>query len=321
MIQTKHLTKKYGDFTAVEDLFLSIDKGESYGFLGPNGSGKTTTIMMLLGVLKPTYGEILVAGKPIKTDSFALKKKIGVVAEYQKYYEDMTAWEYVQFFADLYGVDNKEKQANELFERLGLLKWKDVLIKGYSTGMKKKLGFIRALIHSPELLILDEPVSGLDPFSISQVRELLMDVKSTGSSLLISSHILSEIEKVVDRVGIIYKGSLVAQDTMEGLRHLVGQQDYIKLDLYSIEEDALTSFDKLPFVQKIEQSENQLRLYINQDSDENRAAIGEIVLNHRLVVMGMEKVEADLEETFITITENNFKFIANQVESKGVSND
>ena len=321
MIETKHLTKKFGDFTAVNDLFLTINKGESYGFLGPNGSGKTTTIMMLLGVLKPTFGEVLVDGEPIRTNSFAVKKKIGVVTEYQKYYEEMSAWEYVQFFADLYEVEDKEKKANELFERLGLSKWKNVLVKGYSTGMKKKLGFARALIHSPELLILDEPVSGLDPFSISQVRELLMEVKKTGCSLLISSHILSEIEKIVDRVGIIYKGSLVAQDTMEGLRHMVGQRDYLKLDFESIDANQIKCFEKLPFVKEIEQSLNQVRLFVDEDLDTTRSEIGQCILDNQLVVMGMEKVEANLEETFITITENNFEVLTSQMTSKGNDNE
>ena len=171
----------------------------------------------------------------------------------------MTAWEYIQFFADLYEVTNKEAKANQLFERLGLEKWKNVLIKGYSTGMQKKLGFARALIHDPQLLILDEPVSGLDPFSISQVRELLLDVKASGCALLISSHILSEIEKIVDRVGIIYKGNLVAQDTMQGLRHMVGQRDYLQLSFQSITETQAQTFAALPFVQKIGEERSAIK--------------------------------------------------------------
>ncbi len=317
MIETKNLTKKFGNFTAVNDLFLTIDHGESYGFLGPNGSGKTTTILMLLGVLKPTSGEVKIDGQSIQTDSFNLKKKIGVVAEYQKYYDEMTAWEYIQFFADLYEVADKETKANQLFECLGLEKWKNVLIKGYSTGMQKKLGFARALIHDPQLLILDEPVSGLDPFSISQVRELLLDVKASGCALLISSHILSEIEKIVDRVGIIYKGNLVAQDTMQGLRHMVGQRDYLQLSFQSITETQAQTFAALPFVQKMEKNAQQLKLFIDQDLPDYRVAIGDLILNNELVVLEMEKIKPNLEETFITITENNFKHIAQQVSPTG----
>jgi ABC-2 type transport system ATP-binding protein len=321
MIETKNLTKKFGNFTAVENLSLSIDHGESYGFLGPNGSGKTTTILMLLGVLKPTSGEVKIEGQSVQTDSFNLKKKIGVVAEYQKYYDEMTAWEYIQFFADLYEVADKEAKANLLFDRLGLEKWKNVLIKGYSTGMQKKLGFARALIHSPQLLILDEPVSGLDPFSITQVRELLLDVKSKGCALLISSHILSEIEKLVDRVGIIYKGNLIAQDTMQGLRHMVGQRNYLQLSFKTINQAQIQTFAALSFVKKIETTSNQLKLFIDQDTEEYRAEIGQLILKNDLVVLELEKKEPNLEETFITITENNFKQIADQVSSTGEKNE
>jgi ABC-type multidrug transport system ATPase subunit len=187
--------------------------------------------------------------------------------------------------------------------------------------MQKKLGFARALIHSPQLLILDEPVSGLDPFSITQVRELLLDVKSKGCALLISSHILSEIEKLVDRVGIIYKGNLIAQDTMQGLRHMVGQRNYLQLSFKTINQAQIQTFAALSFVKKIETTSNQLKLFIDQDTEEYRAEIGQLILKNDLVVLELEKKEPNLEETFITITENNFKQIADQVSSTGEKNE
>ncbi len=227
MIITENLTKKFGAFTAVDKLNLKINDGESYGFLGPNGAGKTTTLLMLLGIIQPTSGTVVIKDEPIQSDSFQIKRKIGVVAEYQTFYENMTAWEYVMFFANLYQVSNSKKRANELFEYVDLIRWKDMLISSYSTGMKKKLGFIRALVHSPELLILDEPVSGLDPFGIIQVRSLLTDEKEHGTTLIISSHILSEVERTADRVGIISRGKLILEDSMENIRRQVGEGNKI----------------------------------------------------------------------------------------------
>lgn len=321
MIETTNLTKKFGNFTAVNNLSFSVKQGESYGFLGPNGSGKTTTLMMMLGVLKPTSGSVYINGEEVRTNSFSIKKKIGVVTEYQSYYENMSAWEYIQFFANLYEVESFEKNAADLLDRLDLLKWKNVLIKGYSTGMKKKLGFVRALIHDPEILILDEPVSGLDPFSIKQVRELLIDIKKTGCGLLISSHILSEIEKTVDRVGIIYNGRMVAEDTMDGLRQMIGQKEHILLEFKNLNESQAQIFLKLPFVKQMKQNESKLSLYLDEDSPENREMIGNCILQENLIIMNMNKIQTSLEETFITITEKNLSSITEKVQMNRNENE
>ena len=168
MIETKNLKKQFGDFTAVEDISIQINPGEIYGFLGPNGAGKTTTLMMILGIYKPTAGEVRIFGNKLEEKPFEIKRRLGVVAEYQSYYDEMSAWEYLMFFGKLFEVEKVE-----LLERMNLWRFKDVVIGGYSTGMQRKLGFVKALLHSPDVLILDEPVSGLDPFGIVQVREIL----------------------------------------------------------------------------------------------------------------------------------------------------
>ncbi len=312
-LQTQHLTKRFGNFTAVRDLNLSLNPGESYGFLGPNGAGKTTTLMMILGVSEPTRGEVLIHGQPIARSAFDLKARIGVVAEYQSFYDDMSAWEYLMFFGRLFEVEKAEDRAEMLLERVGLSDWKDVLIGGYSTGMKKKLGFVRALLHSPELLILDEPVSGLDPFGIVQIRELLMAEQAAGCTLLISSHILSEVERTVDRVGIIANGQLLVEDTMDNLRGEISPTRKMKLSFESIPDDVLEALAAQPYVKKLEKTAGEILLWTDADTDA-RADIGAFILAHDLIVLEMKQEEITLEEAFITITENNLQHLTNTLE-------
>ncbi len=313
-LQTHHLTKTFGDFLAVDEINLHLEPGESYGFLGPNGAGKTTTLMMILGVLEPTRGDVLIAGQPVRRDAFDLKRKIGVVAEYQTFYEEMSAWEYLMFFGQLYEVESSEPKAMKLLEKIGLEKWRDVLIGGYSTGMKKKLGFARALLHSPELLVLDEPVSGLDPYGIVQIRELLLDEQKAGCTLLISSHILSEVERTVDRVGILANGKLLVEDSMDNLRASVGSTHKLRLTVDHLTEEDLAVFKSKAFISNLEQHGNQITLWVENNAD-HRKEIGELVLDRSLIVLEMRQEEVSLEEAFITITENNLaKFTDNIAE-------
>jgi ABC-type multidrug transport system ATPase subunit len=303
-LHTHNLTKSFGDFTAVKDINIHLEPGEGYGFLGPNGAGKTTTLMMILGIWEPTQGEVLINDQPVRRDAFDIKRKIGVVAEYQTFYEEMTAWEYLMFFGRLNEVEQPEKKAIVLLGKLGLDKWQDVLISGYSTGMKKKLGFARALLHSPELLILDEPVSGLDPYGIVQVRELLLDEQQSGCTLLISSHILSEVERTVNRVGILGQGKLLVEDTMDNLRSSLSVTKKVNLIFETLNEDNYFAFSSQDYITRAEKHGQKLTLWVKNDID-HRKDIGTLILEQRLIVLEMKEEEISLEDAFITITENN----------------
>jgi ABC-2 type transport system ATP-binding protein len=306
MINATHLRKEFGSFVAVEDISLNIMAGETYGFLGPNGAGKTTTIMMILGILKPTKGEVRIFGEKINEQPFKIKKRIGVVAEYQNYYDEMTAWEYLMFFANLLEVENAETRVGSLMERLNLWEFRDVIIGGYSTGMQRKLGFVRALIHSPEVLILDEPVSGLDPFGIVQVREMLNDERQDGTTVMISSHILSEVERTADRVGIIARGRLLVEDTMQNLRQIVQPHNKIELDLYQPEESLIHDISTLPFVTNAERQNDLIIISTLSDKD-YRVDLGSFLANQGAVIQGMKVIETSLEDAFITITEKHIR--------------
>jgi ABC-type multidrug transport system ATPase subunit len=230
VIRTEQLCKRYGSFVAVDALNLHVHPGEIYGFLGPNGAGKTTTLMMLLGVIRPTSGRVEVLGQPFDGTSFALRRRMGVVAEDAWQYDEMTAYEYLAFFARLYRVAKPGPAIQSLLERTELWERRQVLVSGYSRGMRQKLNLCRALLHDPELLILDEPVSGLDPNGIRQVRALLVEENRRGRTILISSHILSEIEQTAHRVGIIAGGRLLAEDSVAGLRARLGEGQRIEVE-------------------------------------------------------------------------------------------
>src|SRR5258708_7470222 len=175
IVQTRALTKRYGRLTAVDSVSLLIRRGEIYGFLGPNGAGKTTTILMLVGTVRPTSGSIELLGQPFTQDSRRLRRHLGVISENQYLYDDMTGLEYLDFFGRLYQVGGRAARIREMLGMVNLWEFRDVLIRQFSRGMQQKLGIARALLHDPELLIWDEPVSGLDALAIPQVPEIILN--------------------------------------------------------------------------------------------------------------------------------------------------
>jgi ABC-type multidrug transport system ATPase subunit len=306
LIQTCDLTKLYGSFAAVDGLNLSVQKGETYGFLGPNGAGKTTTLMMLLGIIAPSSGKVKIFNQAMADNPFGIRRRLGVMAETQNFYEDMSAWEYLMFFARLYEVEKAEKKARSLMERVHLYPYRNVLLGGFSTGMQRKLGFVRALLHSPDVLILDEPVSGLDPYGIVQIREILNEEHAAGRTILISSHILSEIERTATRVGIIASGRLVFEDNMDRLRQKVSSKRRIELDLVDPDPQTLRSIQDLPFVIQAAQS-NTLILVDTSDERDYRADLGRALAGMGAIIQGMRVVEKSLEEAFIILTEGSIQ--------------
>lgn len=306
VVETANLTKIYGNFTAVSNLNLTIREGETYGFLGPNGAGKTTTLLILMGIIKPSKGEAKIFGKKLSPNSYEIKKKIGMLSETQNGYDDLTAWEYLQFFGQLYSVQDFSKRAAYLLERLDLFEWKDVLLKNYSTGMGRKLNFSRSILHSPDLIILDEPVSGLDPKGIFQVRTLLQEENKKGKSILISSHILSEVEQTADRIGILSKGKLLIEDDISRLKKVGHRENRIEIEIANLSIDLVNYLNTVNFIVKIEQDKNTLVIATRDDKD-YRDDIGQILVQQGAVIRGMRNIENSLEEVFVAITENNVK--------------
>lgn len=309
MIRTQNLTKKYNGFKAVNNLSLEVKEGEIYGFLGPNGAGKTTTILMLLGILKPTQGEIYLFGQDMTKDSLSIKKKMGVVSEKQYLYKEMTAGEYLNFFADLYAVKNRKKKIEGLLGAVNLLEVRNKKLGAFSRGMQQKLGFARALLHDPQLLLLDEPVSGLDPTGIKQVRDLIEQENRKGRTIFISSHLLSEVERLCGRVGIINKGRLLAEDSMDNLRKRLTDVVELEIELSQAKKKIIDTLAAFDFIKGLKREKNILTIKVKTDQD-YRAQISQAISQQGGVILGIKKKEMSLEEAFITITEKNISLLA-----------
>ncbi|MGD8256765.1 MAG: ABC transporter ATP-binding protein [Desulfobacterales bacterium] len=220
MIELTNLTKKYGDFLAVDNLNLRIEKGEVFGFIGPNGAGKTTTIKMIGGILEPTAGMVSIAGIDMQKQPQIAKSKIGFIPDRPYLYEKLTGNEFLKFTADLYGVPENEyaAKAKENLEMFSLADWSDELIESYSHGMKQRLIMSAALLHDPEVIVVDEPMVGLDPVAIVLVKDLLRRLARKGVTVFMSTHTLKVAEDTCDRIGVINSGRLIAVGTTADLQ-------------------------------------------------------------------------------------------------------
>ena len=220
MIELKSLTKKYGDYTAVDDLNLSVQKGEIFGFIGPNGAGKTTTIKMIGGILAPSAGTVKITGIDIQQEPEKAKGKIGFIPDRPYLYEKLTGMEFLKFTADLYGVpdDIFSQKAQQNLEMFSLADWSDELIESYSHGMKQRLIMSAALLHEPEVIIVDEPMVGLDPMAIMMVKDLFQRLAQKGVTIFMSTHTLAVAEDICERIGVINKGQLIASGTTADLQ-------------------------------------------------------------------------------------------------------
>ncbi len=216
MIEVKGLTKRYRELLAVDSISFNVEKGEIFGFLGPNGAGKTTTIKILTGELEPTGGDVRVAGFSPVRDRQNLHKIIGVVPEVENLYERMTAKENLAFFAKLYDINHK--RVDELLEQFELLEWSKERVKNFSLGMKQRLLLARGLLPMPDILFLDEPTKGLDPYTAKYIRNIIRETNKKGTTVFLTTHYMEEADTLSTRVAIIDRGKLVAYDKPENLK-------------------------------------------------------------------------------------------------------
>ncbi len=221
MIELHELNKKFGDFYAVKDLTLRVPPGEIFGFLGPNGAGKTTTIRMMAGLIKPTSGRILLGGRDVSHDPERAKEILGYIPDRPYLYEKLTGEEFLEFVAGLHhlkGEDEWQKRSSELLEIFDLSGWRRELIESYSHGMRQRLTITAALLHRPQVLVVDEPVVGLDPKGTRFVKNLFRDLAQKGMAIFLSTHVLGIAEEMCQRIGIIQNGQMIALGSMEELR-------------------------------------------------------------------------------------------------------
>ena len=220
MIELRNLTKRFGDIVAVHRLNLSVSEGEIFGFIGPNGAGKTTTLRMMGGVIAPTEGSVTIDGINMADDPENAKKRIGFIPDRPFLYEKLTGMEFLRFTADLYGVEEElfDERSEKILRQFSLYHWADELIESYSHGMKQRLIISSAILHDPKVIVVDEPMVGLDPAGIRMVKDLFRSLAKRGTTIFMSTHTLTVAEDVCGRMGVIHKGCLIATGTIEELR-------------------------------------------------------------------------------------------------------
>ena len=304
IIETRNLTKRFGKQTAVNSLDMKIEKGKIYGLLGKNGAGKTTTMCMLLNLSKPTNGEIFFFGKHYKQDPYDVYSKIGSIIETPGFYENLSAFDNLKVFAKLRGDYNKE-DIEKALEIVSLTHAKDKKFKNFSLGMKQRLGIAAAIMHNPEILILDEPINGLDPMGIKEIRKLLKDLSEVyGTTILISSHILSEIEAIADVIGVMDGGLLIEEVSMNQLHEKLNK--HVKFEVSDIDL-ACKILEKLTLKENINFSvnENNIHLYNHLDL---RAEFNEQFVKSGIKVNEMSICEESLEEYFTKIIDKKERY-------------
>lgn len=293
MIETADVWKTYRGRAAVKELSLQIKRGEIYGFLGPNGAGKTTTIRMLLGLIKPTKGFIRIFEKDIRQQRMDILRKVGSLVEYPSYYGHLTAIQNLETSRLLLGVP--KSRISEVLKIVDLQKEANRPVKGYSLGMKQRLGLANALLGNPELLILDEPTNGLDPEGIQEIRELIKQMPTAyGITVLVSSHLLSEVEQMASTVGIIREGELVFQNTIDRLHQEAGST--IRLTV-SDAEDALHLAREQGQWGQVEGS----RIVFNHMDDLTVSTLVRRLVEHDHSVYRVEEHRQSLEDVFLQV--------------------
>ena len=310
MIEVKHLTKRYGNHTAVKDLSFTIEKGVIYGFLGPNGAGKSTTMNIITGCLGASGGEVLIDGHSILDNPLQAKKKIGYLPEQPPLYMDMTAEEYLRFVMKAKYVprEDQNKQLLRVMNQTKILEVKDRLIRNLSKGYKQRVGIAQALLGRPEVIILDEPTVGLDPAQIIEIRQLIRDL-GKNHTIVLSSHILSEVQAVCDRIMIISKGKLVASDTTENLTALFTGTVTLTLETRADVKEIRAILAHVPGIEKVtmEKGENDTNIvHITPvDKMDIRENLFIAFAEANVPLMELHRETASLEDVFLELTQGN----------------
>jgi len=304
MIQVNGLTKDYGARRALHNISFDANQGEIVGFLGPNGAGKTTTMRILAGYMPPTDGTAIVAGYDVVEESLEARKRIGYLPETVPLYSDMTALEYLKFMADLRHIPNSEERAHETLEMVNLKDRATGYIGNFSKGMRQRVGLAQALIHRPEVLILDEPTIGLDPAQVVEIRNVIKEI-GKDRTVLLSTHILSEAQQICDRVLIINKGAIVAEDTPENLQsRLVGSQRVV-LRVRGDADGLDATIKKIKGARSVEAKPDETVEFEFSSGQDVRPQVAKAVIQAGYELIEMRPIGMSLEEIFLELTREN----------------
>lgn len=306
MIELKNVTKKYGNFKAVDNISFKIEKGEVVGFLGQNGAGKTTTMKMITGLIEPTDGEIFIDDEKISRKS---RKHIGYMPENTLLYQELTVKEFIDYMAELKGLKRQERkqQVQKLMTDLGLADVENKLIRNISRGYKQRVSLSGALIGNPDILILDEPTVGLDPKQVIEIRNLIKSLRKN-HTVFLSSHILSEINQMCQKVIIINKGKIVAIDTPNNLENKIARNSIV-VNIEDPNENIEKIKEKIPeiieikFIKKLEKDMKQYEIFVKENAD-IRKKLFEVLPQENITILELKNSEVGLEEAFINLIES-----------------
>jgi ABC-2 type transport system ATP-binding protein len=302
-VQTFALTRVYGSMIALNALSLTVNRGDLFGFIGSNGAGKTTTLRILATFLAPSAGTAQILGHDVVRDADAVRHVIGYMPDFFGVYKDMEVTEYLDFFGACYRIPaaQREKTVNDVLELVGLSEKKGTLIGALSRGMQQRLGLARVLIHDPRVLLLDEPASGLDPRARIEMMAILQELQRMGKTIIISSHILSELETLCNRVAIIEKGRLIYTGPVQGVRDQMATGRVFWVKLLGDGASAIEVLRTRPEISKVEAVEGRLKVTLN-DHDTDPGCVAEALVHGGVKLIGLEEEELGLEEVFLRVT-------------------
>jgi ABC-2 type transport system ATP-binding protein len=316
MIELRGLTKKYGELFAIREIDLSLAPGDVFGFIGPNGAGKTTTMRILATLLQPTWGEAYIAGHSIYTHPKEIRRAIGYMPDFFGVYDDMRVIEYLEFFAAAYRIrgPQRRKVCDDVLELVDLGYKRDALVTSLSRGMTQRLGLARVLLHDPQVLLLDEPASGLDPRARIEIRALLKELRKMGKTIMVSSHILPELADVCNKIGIIERGELIVSADVTDVMKRVRQQTVLKVGVADrdgkTQQGAAELLASHPLVERVDQPQppgpgepaGPLTVTLTPETDDP-SRIAQALFEGGYALVLLKEDEINLETAFMTLTQ------------------
>ena len=303
MIKTQQLSKCYGSLAALVDLDLNIDQGRIFGFIGPNGAGKTTTMRILATLLEPTRGKAFIDGLDVTKHGRQVRRLVGYMPDFMGVYDDLKVFEYLEFFAAAFGIPGSKRKAvvEGVLELTDLKSKAAAAVDSLSRGMQQRLGVARVLIHDPKVLILDEPASGLDPRARIEIRELLRELRKMGKTVMISSHILSELEEICDNIGIIEHGRLVFSGTLDEIIPRLGLKNKVRVSVAAGQPRAVELLSALPQVQDVQALGDSIVVTFREGRQAD-GIIAKTLVNGGLDVTALQPEKLKLDDAFLQLT-------------------
>lgn len=303
MIEVRDLTKKYAELFAIHKIDLKLDKGDVFGFIGPNGAGKTTTMRILATLLNPTWGEAYVGGYSIYTKPKEIRRIIGYMPDFFGVYDNMQVIEYLEFFAAAYRIKGpkRRKICEEVLELVDLGYKRNELVTSLSRGMTQRLGLARVLLHDPQVLLLDEPASGLDPRARIEIRGLLKELRNMGKTIMVSSHILPELADICNKIGIIERGELIVNTDVADVMRQVRQQTVLRINIAGDRDAAAQLLEAHEMVETIETDEKGFRVTLIT-GDHDYSVLSKLLVENGHALTQLNEEEINLETAFMTLT-------------------